>query len=110
MIKLSVLYPNLEEKKFDLEYYLKKHMPLSISKFGDALKGVSVDYGMNGGIPGTKAPYIAMAHFIFDSVGAFVEAFQPHAAIFQGDIKNYTDVEPVYQISEVKIYKPSSVT
>jgi uncharacterized protein (TIGR02118 family) len=110
MIKLSVLYPNLEEKKFDLEYYLKKHMPLSISKFGDALKGVSVDYGMNGGIPGTKAPYIAMAHFIFDSVGAFVEAFQPHAEILQGDIKNYTDVEPVYQISEVKIYKPSSVT
>jgi len=110
MIKLSVLYPNLEEKKIDLEYYLKKHMPLSISKFGDALKGVSVDYGMNEGIPGTKAPYIAMAHFIFDSVGAFVEAFQPHAEILQGDIKNYTDVEPIYQISEVKIYKPSSVT
>ena len=65
MIKLSVLYPNLEEKKFDLEYYLKKHMPLSISKFGDALKGVSVDYGMNGGIPGTKAPYIAMGTFYF---------------------------------------------
>ena len=44
MIKLSVLYPNEEDKKFDLEYYLKKHMPLSINKFGDALKGVSVDY------------------------------------------------------------------
>ena len=105
MIKLSVLYPNEEDKKFDLEYYLKKHMPLSINKFGDALKGVSVDYGMNGGMPGTKAPYIAMAHFIFDSVGAFVEAFQPCAEILQGDIKNYTDIQPVFQISEVKIYK-----
>ena len=105
MVKLSVLYPNQENKKFDLDYYLKKHMPLSINKFGDALKGVSVDYGMNGGMPGTDAPYIAMAHFVFDSVGAFVEAFTPHAEILQGDIKNYTDIQPVYQISEVKIYK-----
>ena len=60
--------------------------------------------------PERKRHILPWAHFIFDSVGAFVEAFQPHAAIFQGDIKNYTDVEPVYQISEVKIYKPSSVT
>src|SRR3954470_16100159 len=105
MIKLSVLYPNQEGKNFDLDYYLKKHMPLSINKFSDSLKGVSVDYGTNGGMPGTKAPYIAMAHFVFDSVGAFVEAFTPHAEILQGDIKNYTDIEPVYQISEVKIYK-----
>ena len=105
MIKLTVLYQNKENKKFDLEYYLKKHMPLSINKFGDALKGVSVDHGMNGGVPGTKAPYIAMAHFIFDSVDAFVEAFAPHAEVLQGDIKNYTDIEPLYQISEVKIYK-----
>ena len=105
MIKLSVLYPNEEDKKFDLDYYLRKHMPLSINKFGDALKGVSVDYGMNGGLPGTKAPYVAMAHFIFDSVDAFTEAFQPHAEILQGDIANYTDIIPVYQISEVKIYR-----
>jgi uncharacterized protein (TIGR02118 family) len=90
MIKVSVLYPNHEDKQFDLDYYLKKHMPLSIGKFGEALKGVSVDYGMNGGVPGTKPPYIA-------------------AETLQGDIKNYTDIEPVYQISEVKIYKPSPV-
>lgn len=82
-------------------------MPLSINKFGDALKGVSVDYGINGGMPGTKPPYVAMAHFVFDSVGAFAEAFKPHAEILQGDLKNFTDIEPVYQISEVKIYKPS---
>jgi uncharacterized protein (TIGR02118 family) len=107
MIKVSVLYPNQEDKKFDLEYYIKKHMPLSIGKFGDALKGVSVDYGMNGGMPETKPPYIAAAHFVFDSVGSFVEAFTPIAEILQGDIKNYTDIEPVYQISEVKMYKPS---
>jgi uncharacterized protein (TIGR02118 family) len=105
MIKLSVLYSNIEDKRFDLDYYLKKHMPLSINKFGDALKAVSVDYGINGGMPETKPPYIAAAHFVFDSVGAFVEAFTPHAEILQGDIKNYTDIEPLYQISEVKIYK-----
>lgn len=62
---------------------------------------------MNGGMPGIKPPYVAIAPFVFDSVGAFAEAFKPHAEILQGDIKNFTDIEPVYQISEVKIYKPS---
>ncbi len=28
MIKVTVLYPNEEGKKFDLDYYLNKHLPM----------------------------------------------------------------------------------
>jgi hypothetical protein len=36
-------------------------------------------------------------------VAAFQGAFGPHAAAIMADIKNYTNVQPVIQISEVKM-------
>jgi hypothetical protein len=32
---------------------------------------------------------------------SFLAAFMPHAATLQGDMPNYTDIEPVIQISKV---------
>jgi uncharacterized protein (TIGR02118 family) len=43
-----------------------------------------------------------MAHFTFGSIGDFQAAFGPHAAEIMGDIPNYTSIEPIIQISEVK--------
>jgi len=44
-----------------------------------------------------------MCHFAFRSVDDFVAAFMPHAAELQGDMPNYTDIEPVIQFNEVLI-------
>ena len=38
-----------------------------------------------------------------DSVEAFQAAFGPHAAEIMGGVPNYTDIQPMIQISEVKI-------
>ena len=103
MIKVSILYPNKPGSRFDLDYYLDRHMPMTIEKLGDALRGVSVEYGLNGGAPDAPPLYTAMCHLLFDSVEAFVAAFTPHAAALEGDIPNYTDVEVGVQISEVKL-------
>jgi uncharacterized protein (TIGR02118 family) len=105
MIRLNILYPNNEGAKFDLGYYVNIHMPMSIDKFGAALKGVSIEYGLKGGTPGSRPPYIAMAHLLFDSEEAFLEAFNPIAALLIADMPLYTDIEPVYQFSDVKIYR-----
>ena len=105
MIKLNILYPNKEGGRFDLDYYINKHMPISIEKFGIALKGISVEYGLNAGLPDSKPHYIAMAHLLFDSEQAFKTAFDPIAEILTSDMINYTDIEPLYQFSDVKIYK-----
>jgi len=43
-----------------------------------------------------------MAHLLFDSVQAFQGAFGPHADSIMADILNYTDIQPILQISEVK--------
>jgi uncharacterized protein (TIGR02118 family) len=105
MIKISILYPNKNGSRFDMDYYLNKHMPMSIELLSThpGFKGVSVERGLGGGAPGMEAPYIAMCHFLFDSVESFLAAFNPNSSVLQGDMPNYTDIETIIQISEVAI-------
>ncbi len=104
MITVTVLYPNKEGAKFDLSYYLGKHIPMVKKLLGPALKGVVVEQGIGGAVPGSKAAYSVVCHLRFDSVDAFQAAFGPHAASVQADVRNYSGgVEPVIQLSEVKL-------
>ena len=105
MIKISIMYPNDQGSRFDLRYYVETHMPRSIELLSahPGFKGVSVEHGLGGAMPGTNATYVAMCHFQFDSIESFMAAFMPHAAELQGDMPNYTDIEPVIQFNEVLI-------
>jgi uncharacterized protein (TIGR02118 family) len=86
MIKVSILYPYRENGKFDVDYYCGTHMPLAARLFGAALKGWSVDIGINAGPPGTPPPY-----FLFDTTDSFYTVFKPAADTLLADIPNYTD-------------------
>ena len=66
-------------------------------------KNTAIEQGLAGGEPGAPPTYIAMGHLYFDSVEAFQESFGPHAAKIMADIPNYTDIQPIIQISEVKL-------
>jgi uncharacterized protein (TIGR02118 family) len=103
MIKVSVLYADREGSNFDMDYYCNKHIPMVQEKLGAACKRVEVDQGLSGGDPGSGATYVAMGHLYFDSVEAFQAAFGPHAGAIMGDIPNYTNIQPILQISELKI-------
>ena len=103
MIKVAVLYPANPGSKFDMEYYLSVHIPLVREKLGAACEGVLVEQGMSGRQPGSPPAFVAMCHMTFGSAAAFHAAFDPVAAVLVGDIPNYTDIEPIFQISEVKI-------
>jgi uncharacterized protein (TIGR02118 family) len=103
MIKVSALYPNDESARFNLEYYRDRHIPMVRGKLGSALKGVAVEHGVAGATPGSRPMFIAMGHLYFDSVDAFLAAFGPNAPAIMGDIPNYTNVQPVLQISEVAL-------
>jgi uncharacterized protein (TIGR02118 family) len=105
MTKISILYPNNKGARFDMRYYVETHMPLSIDLLSThpGFKGVSVERGLGGAEPGTDAAYIAMCHFLFDSIEDFMTAFLPHASRLQGDMPNYTDIKPVIQFNEVLI-------
>jgi uncharacterized protein (TIGR02118 family) len=103
MIKVSVFYPSAKGKRFDMEYYCAKHMPLVQQKLGAACKSIAVEQGLSGIAPGSEPTYIAVGHMYFDSVEEFQAAFGPHAEALMRDIPNYTNIEPVIEISEVKI-------
>ncbi len=75
MIKISVLYPNGEGKKFNINYSCETHMPLVSRLLGSALKAIEVDHGISGEQPGSPPPYLAIGHLFFESVEKFQTAF-----------------------------------
>ena len=103
MIEVTVAYPAGQGRTFNMDYYCDHHMPLVRRLLGSALKGSAVEQGLGGAAPGSPATYVAMGHLLFDSAEAFQHAFGPHAEAIMGDIPNYTTIEPIIQISEVKL-------
>jgi len=102
MVKVSVLYPN-EGGSFNMDYYLKSHIPMVQKRLGPACKQVTVEEGVSGTDPGSKPAFSVTAHMLFDSADAFRAAFGPNAAEILSDIPNYTAIQPIVQISEVKL-------
>jgi len=101
MCKVSVSYPNGENKTFDMDYYCNTHLPLVSKLLGDSIKGSSVEKGLAGGAPGSPAPYAGVGILYFDSVEDFGNSFGPHAEEIMGDLPNFTNMEPIIQVSEV---------
>jgi uncharacterized protein (TIGR02118 family) len=103
MIKVTVLYPNSPDVKFDMKYYVSHHLPMVRDKCAPACLSIAAEGGLAGGDPGSPAPYIAVGHLTFESVPAFQAAFVPHAAEILADIPNYTNAKPIIQISEIAL-------
>ncbi len=101
MIKVTILYPNGEGKTFDMDYYSKKHMPMVARVLGDSLRFLSIDKGIGGRAPDEPIPYLAIGYLYFDKLSAYQNSFGPNAEKIVGDIPNYTNIQPIVQISEV---------
>jgi uncharacterized protein (TIGR02118 family) len=101
MIKATVFYP-AGGGRFDMDYYIKTHIPFAeklLKPYG--LVRVEVDEGVAGGAPGEAAPFVAMAHMVFNSFEDFQKGTQAHDADLASDIKNFTTLKPFFQISEI---------
>ena len=101
MVKVAILYPNGVGKTFDMDYYSTKHMPMVAGLFGDAMKAMAIDKGMAGRTPEEPMPYLAVGYFYFNQLADYENAFGPNAEKILSDIPNYTNIQPVVQISEV---------
>ena len=100
MIKVTFLYPKTAGGRFDLDYYLTKHLELSRSVFGPVLRGIEIDQGLTGIEPGSPPPYHAAAHLKFDSVEDFYGALMPRMEELRADVANYFDGDTIIQISQ----------
>jgi uncharacterized protein (TIGR02118 family) len=100
VVKVSVMYPNQPDVNFDFRYYLTVHIPLVKNLLGHNLRDVVVERGVQSANDGRGSAFVALGHLVFDSYNEFVEAFQPQATHIFADIPNYSNVQPVIQISE----------
>ena len=103
MITLNVLYPNNDGAKFDMDYYLTSHIPMLRRELGSALKACTVEQGLGGGAPGTKAECAVLCHLRIDSVESFQQAMGPVAGQIQNDVTNYASEAPIVQLSDVTV-------
>ena len=102
MIKVTVLYPNDEGKSFDFDYWAGTHMEI-VHRLLDpmGLNRSELERGVSAADPNAPAPFLAMATLYFNTTDEVHEGFKTHGREILGDIKNYTDISPQYQISEV---------
>src|SRR6476659_3795129 len=102
MFKVAILYQNGEDKTFDMDYYEKKHMPMVAGFLGKNLKFYEIDKGIAGRIPNDKAPFAAIGYFYINDVAEYNKAIAQNRDAVINDFKNYTNIQPVVQISEIK--------
>lgn len=102
MIRVTVLYPQKPDAKFDHAYYSGKHLTLVRDRLTPmGLVNLSAEKGVGTMAPGAPAPFFAAGAMTFKSLEAFQQAFGKHGQELLGDIPKFTNVEPTVQISEV---------
>ena len=105
MTKISIMYPNREGSRFDMNYYLHTHMPMSIERLSSAkgFRGVSVERGVSGTVPDSAPAYVADVSLSFRLRRGLPGSIHSSRCCTSGDMPNYTDVEPTIQVNEVAI-------
>ena len=102
LFKVAILYPNGEGKTFDMAYYESKHMPMVAAFLGKNLRFYEIDKGISGRTPNDKVPYLAVGYFYVKDVAEYNKAIGQNRDAVVNDIKNYTNIQPIIQISEVR--------
>lgn len=102
LFKVEILYPNGEDKTFDMDYYEKKHMPMVAGFLGKNLKFYEIDKGLSGRTSNDKVPFVAIGYFYITDVAEYNKAIAQNREAIISDFKNYTNIQPVIQISEIK--------
>jgi uncharacterized protein (TIGR02118 family) len=98
---ITVLYENLEDATFDLDYYLAKHMPLVDVKFKPfGMKGWRVLKAV-AGPTGDKPRYSIIANLEFDTADQFKAAVAAEGGPVFGDVPNFSNKSPVVVIGDL---------
>ena len=98
---ITVLYENVDDATFDLDYYMAKHMPLVEEKFKPfGIKGWRVLKAV--GTPvGGKPLYSVIANLEFDAADQFRAAVAAEGGMVFGDVPNFSNKDPVVVIGDL---------
>jgi uncharacterized protein (TIGR02118 family) len=101
MIRITILYPNRAGGRFDHAYYETVHVPMTMALLGEAVRSVCVERGLSPGSGWPEPAYRAACSFVCESLEAYRLALAPHLPQLQGDLVNYSDIDPVIQVGEI---------
>jgi uncharacterized protein (TIGR02118 family) len=94
MIRVSVMYPKSDGATFDMDYYRTTHMDI-VQQSIPGVTRTEIDHAIDG-------PYLAVGHLFFESLEAMQSSMgAPSAGAALGDIPNFTNTQPVMQVSRV---------
>jgi uncharacterized protein (TIGR02118 family) len=97
MFVVTVMYP--AGPRFDLDYYVHTHTPLVRDRLSSmGLNDVKLLKGV--GAPAGGPTYQMTCVLTFESAESFQQAIGAHGNEIMGDIKNFTDAQPVLQFNE----------
>jgi len=98
---ITVLYENVDDATFDLDYYMATHMPLVEAKFKPfGIKGWRVLKAV--GTPsGEKPRYSIIANLEFDTAEHFKAAVAAEGGAVFGDVHNFSNKAPVVVIGDL---------
>ena len=92
---LTILYPNSPEVRWDVEYYLARHMPLIMRLYGErAIKRFELRKGASGQTGGA-APYIGSINIYINDQRAFDAAGAEHGKTLVEDVPHFSSVMPI---------------
>jgi len=77
-------------------------MPMVAGFLGKNLKFYEIDKGISGRTPADKIPFVAIGYFYISDVAEYNNAIAQHRDAIVSDIKKYTNIQPVIQISEIR--------
>lgn len=98
---ITVLYENVEDATFDLDYYMAKHMPLVEHKFKPfGIKGWRVLKAVGTPFDG-KPLYSIIANLEFDTADQFRAAVAAEGGVVFEDVPNFSNKDPVVVIGDL---------
>lgn len=99
---MTVLYPQSDETRFDMDYYLSRHIAEVNARLRSmGLVKVQVDEGTSNVAPDQPLPFTVITQLTFATLEDLQNVLTEHGAEFIGDIPNFTNVQPHFQISRV---------
>lgn len=103
MVKLTVMYPYHPGCRFDMDYYVNRH--IAIHKQDPLVLGIIIEQGESAFRQGPVPGLVCAAHFFYESIGTLNESRTPEKGKRQAaDLPNFTDITPQDQISEVEYF------
>lgn len=101
MIRITAAYPRATGKRFDMDYYVHKHLPFVLKEFGPyGLIKAEADRPLEKP-GGGESPFFCVGYLYFRDLAGFQKAFKEAGAKVMAEFPKYTDVMPIIQVGEI---------